>query len=270
MTRRLAVLGDPIDHSLSPRIHSGWIDDYSLNARYEAIRIEDGTFQSGVNELCIKGFTGFNVTLPHKHRALEFSGKSTPRAQAIGAANTLTYLNDESIWLADNTDAPGFMMALNNIIDSAALKTKTIVVLGAGGAARAVVYSLKPYADRLTLLNRTAEKAADLSHELVSGKAASGGLEYLAACIDSETILINTTSAGHNGALLPLPNRVGTLFYDISYGAAADRQLAMATELGWRTADGLSMLVGQAAASFETWFGIAPDIDRAMLRCRNK
>ncbi len=268
MIKRFAVIGDPVAHSLSPFIHSQWMEAHDLDASYTRLKISDGAFYKTLKALSLKGYCGFNVTLPHKARALDFADQATERARSIGAANTLSFDVSNHIWSADNTDAAGFLSALSERIDPQRLQTMRFIVLGAGGAARAIVYALRSHAERLVIINRTVDKARTLSDALTQGRARIAGFDQLAQNITPQTVLINTTSAGHFGSLLSLPEEAGALFYDISYGTAACAQLQQASSRGWDVLDGLSMLVGQAAESFFIWFGIRPDIGAAVSECR--
>lgn len=262
MTKRLGVIGDPIAHSLSPLIHNGWFQELGIDASYEALHVPDGRFSTELKSLEKRDVLGVNVTLPHKHSALNAASEVSDAARAIGAANTLTFLGDGK-WRADNTDAPGFLEALG-VVDPASDRA---LVLGAGGSARAIVYALSARGIKHTILNRTESKAADLALDLGKSFASSGSLAQYKEYIDSATIIINTTSMGHEGKALDLPNGDGRPFFDISYGKVAAPQLRVAKENGWTVRNGLSMLVAQAAHSFEIWFGQKPDRATALKRC---
>ncbi len=265
MTALYGVVGDPIAHSLSPLIHNGWIETHGLDARYEAIRIPDGEFSNGVRELEARGAVGLNVTLPHKHAAAEFATKKSEAVTRLGAANTLHAT--EGVWQADNTDVGGFQDMLAGTLD-APLKGQRVTVFGAGGSARAVVYALSEAGADITLCNRTLSRAEALLEDLQIDGGQILDLETGLARLAEADLVVNTTSAGHGGEGFDLPDGRGRLFVDISYGAAAEHMLEPARASGWKTADGLSMLVHQAARSFEIWFGIAPDTDDALKRCR--
>ena len=263
MTRLLGVIGDPIAHSLSPLIHNGWLRDMGFDAVYEAMHVPAGEFGKALKTLEQRTCLGVNVTLPHKGDALAMADSASETAKIIGAANTLTHRGD-GVWHADNTDVPGFNRALGNL-DRA---TDTAMVLGAGGSARAIVHALSAHGVKQVILNRTASKASALARELGGADAKSGNIDQCKDYIDSATIVINTTSMGHDGAILDLPDGDGRLFFDISYGKIAAAQLAHAAKRGWQVRDGLTMLVAQAAFSFEIWFGEMPDLESALRRCR--
>ncbi len=266
MTKQFHVIGDPIHHSLSPVIHNFWLQQAGLDANYSALHVTQAAFASVLADLAAKGVSGLNVTLPHKSKAIEIAATMSLAAHKIGAANTLTLLSDGS-WNADNTDAAGLLIALaRNGYESFA--GKTALIIGAGGAARAAVHALHEAGSNILILNRTTTRAIDLSQQLTHGIARTGQMSDLDVMADDADFVINTTSAGHEGEAIALPPGRNRLFLDISYGQAADRQLALAQQAGWRIADGLDMLVGQAAESFYIWTGLRPDLSGALLLCR--
>lgn len=262
MTKLLGVIGDPIAHSLSPLIHNGWLRDMGYDATYEAMHVPGGEFGAALETLSKRDVLGLNVTLPHKAAALAAAEECSSAASKIGAANTLTYLGQRR-WRADNSDAPGFIAALGTVDPD----TEHVLVLGAGGSARALVFALVEAGIRVTVLNRTVEKADALVKELGNKRSLHGSISQYKDYLSDATIVVNTTSMGHSGALFDLPDGDGRLFFDISYGKVAAPQLLHAHERDWRTLDGLTMLVAQAAVSFEIWFGEAPDRAAALSRC---
>ena len=262
MTKLLGVIGDPIAHSRSPLIHNGWLRDMGFDATYEAMQVAESAFGEALATLTGRDVLGLNVTLPHKAAALNAASEMSLAAEKIGAANTLTYLGEDQ-WRADNTDAPGFLSALGQA-DPARDK---VLILGAGGSARALVYALVNAGYSVTIVNRTEQKAIDLAQDLGNSGTAYGALNQYAEYIDLATIVINTTSMGYDEQTLDLPLGNDRLFFDISYGAIAAPQITIARENGWRVKDGLSMLVAQAAYSFKIWFGESPDMDAGLRRC---
>lgn len=267
MTALYGVIGDPISHSLSPLIHNKWMRAHAIPATYEAFHIPAGEFIEDTALLKTRGARGLNVTLPHKHDALTAAASKSDAARKIGAANTLS-LDDDGHWAADNTDAPGFLKALE-MTGFGDLNDKDVLLLGAGGSARALTFALHQQGAALTIANRTVEKAESLSAELTHGQAAIAPLADLATLQDRFDIVINTTSVGYSGDILLLNEGQGRLFFDISYGKVAAAQLAHAKSKGWQTADGLGMLAAQAAFSFDIWFGIMPDIETMVKHLRN-
>lgn len=266
MTKLLGVIGDPVAHSLSPLIHNHWIREAGFDATYEAIQIAAEDFAPSLAMLRAKPCMGFNVTLPHKLSAFAACSNLTDAAQKIGAVNTLTPIG-ETDWAGHNTDAQGFLDSLEwGGVDLWA-RPKTLVI-GAGGAARAVVYALVSKGIYPTILNRTEARAKILSADLTGSKSVYGSIDVLAQIIDSSDLVINTVSAGHSGNILELPTGQNRFFVDISYGKAAAKQLDFATQHGWQTLDGLGLLVAQAALSFETWFDEYPPTDEILKRSR--
>ncbi|MEO0608117.1 MAG: shikimate dehydrogenase, partial [Pseudomonadota bacterium] len=252
-----------ISHSLSPLIHNGWLRDLGIDATYEAFHVPDEAFAGALQTLQERGAIGLNITLPHKAAALAAARGAGMAAARIGAANTLTHLGDGA-WRADNTDAPGFMRALGPVDPN---KDRALI-LGAGGSARAIVFALTNAKIPVIILNRTEARAAELGDALGDTQTVYGSIDQYNEYIDQATIVINTTSMGYSGETLDLPAGDGRTFYDISYGKICDAQLAHARKQGWQTKDGLSMLVAQAALSFEIWFQVLPDLDSGLHRCR--
>lgn len=264
MTALYGVIGDPIAHSLSPLIHGGWIRDHGLDAQYLPMQVPDGEFEDALKTLERRHAAGLNITLPHKLAALAYAENASEEARKIGAANTLSRTSDGG-WYADNTDAPGFLADLNDQ-GVQSVGGKNVLVLGAGGAARAVVYALVSQHANVTIGNRTVAKAEALVSEF--GAASALSLDEALKNIENADIVVNTTSLGHDGGSLNLPDGIGRLFHDISYGKAANNTLSVAADRHWKTADGLGMLVHQAAESFRIWTGIVPSTQRALERAR--
>lgn len=263
MTKLLGVIGDPIAHSMSPLIHNGWIRDMGIGAVYEALHVADGEFGKALKTIEKRDCLGVNVTLPHKQIAAATAREVSAATRAIGAANTLTY-QAPGIWRADNTDAPGFMHAVGDIDKL----SDRVLLLGAGGSARAIAYALSVHGVPWCVLNRTKEKAQHLARDFGNSGTDYAQLNEYKEYIDSATIVINTTSMGHGGSILDLPDGAGRIFFDISYGKVSAPQLDHARAQGWQTRDGLIMLVAQAAYSFEIWFGERPDMQAGLRRCR--
>lgn len=265
MTRRYAVVGDPVGHSLSPLIHNRWIAEAGIDAHYSAIHLRSTEAAADIRALAVE-YWGLNVTLPHKIAALKAAAASSPEARAIGAANTLVR-EKGSTWTAHNTDVAGFSDALAAAVRSNRPGLR-VVMIGAGGAARAAVASLAASGASLAIVNRSVANAKALAADLAPG-AEMGDLSQLAALAETADIVVNSASLGHAGGALPaLPAGKGRPFLDLSYGKAATRTLDAAAVSGWTPHDGLPMLVGQAAAAFRLWFGISPDEAGALRACR--
>lgn len=263
MTKLLGVIGDPIAHSLSPLIHNGWLRDMGIDAVYEAMQVAAGDLPNALKTLSDRDILGVNVTLPHKTDALAAAVTASEAAVKIGAANTLSYQSDDN-WSAENTDAPGFLSALGSFNPD----TDSFVIFGAGGSARALVYALSERGAKVAILNRTVSKAKSLAGELGNQHTVYASIDQYTDFVRNASIVINTTSMGYSGQTLNLEAGKGRLFFDISYGKAAAQSIAQAQASGWQTRDGLTMLVAQAALSFEIWFGEAPDLEAGLRRCR--
>jgi shikimate dehydrogenase len=250
------VLGFPVAHSRSPDIQNAAFRALGLEWQYVKLPVPPVLFSETVRALPGAGFRGANVTIPHKHAALELADERTPSAEAIGAANTLTFLDGGGIE-AHNTDAPGFLAAVGD--DVRGLRA---LVLGAGGAGRAVAWALREAgAAEVAVWNRTPERAAALAADLGVTQALRP-----ATC----DLLVNATSVG----LEPRLDEVGTLaalqldqldppgiVVDLVYGESSTPLLGWAARGGSRTVDGLEILVRQGALSFHRWTGIEPPLD---------
>jgi shikimate dehydrogenase len=260
---RYAVIGNPIAHSKSPIIHAEFARQTGEELSYERLLAPLDSFAPTVEAFARDGGLGLNVTVPFKLEAFELAHTATERARLAGAVNTLKRLGDG--WLADNTDGAGFV---HDIIENhgVPLAGKRIVVLGAGGAARGI---LKPVLDakprRVVVSNRTQLKADGLAHHFAPyGPIASVALSELAG--ESFDVVINATSFGLKGdetSPIPWPSSIfarGSFACDLVYGDKPTRFVRFAQASGAAaTADGLGMLVEQAAESFFLWRGVRPD-----------
>jgi shikimate dehydrogenase len=254
MTDRYAVFGNPIAHSKSPRIHALFAAQTGQDLRYDALLTPLDGFAAAVREFVAAGGRGANVTVPFKEEAFRLATELTPRARAAGAVNTLSFA--AGAIHGDNTDGAGLVRDLTANL-GCSLAGKRILLLGAGGAARGVILPLleeKPAA--LHIANRTAAKAEELA---VAFGISGGGFDALAG--QTFDLVINATSAGLSDATLPLPAGVfapGCLAYEMLYGRETPF-MAQARAARARVADGLGMLVEQAAEAFFIWRGVRPD-----------
>ncbi|MGZ8154481.1 MAG: shikimate dehydrogenase [Burkholderiales bacterium] len=260
MPDRYAVIGNPVAHSKSPAIHAAFARETHQDLTYVALLAEIGEFETIVERFRADGGRGLNVTLPFKHRAFALARDRTQRAVEAQAANTLTF-RDGAI-AADNTDGVGLVRDLTVNL-GCTLKGARILLLGAGGAAYGVCGPLldeKPA--RLFVANRTADKALALRERFRASRGdvglEAGGYDELPR--DPFDIVINATSAGLSGEAPPLPHGLfgpRALAYDMVYGRLTPF-LEFAKREGAPTADGLGMLVEQAAESFFIWRGVRP------------
>ena len=261
--RRACVIGWPIEHSRSPTIHGYWLKHYKIDGDYraEAVRPED--VAAFLNSLAVKGYVGANVTLPHKEEALRLADSVDAAAQAIGAANTL-WLDEAGKLHASNTDAFGFMTNLEREAPGWKDKKRPVVVLGAGGAARAILYGLiEASVGRILLLNRSRDRAESLAKNF-GGDIEVRDWSQRNEALSGAGLLVNTTSLGMVGKL-PLDLDLAGLLKDavvadIVYNPLETELLAAARARGNRVVDGLGMLFYQAVPGFEHWFGVRPEV----------
>lgn len=260
--KRACVIGWPIEHSRSPKIHGHWLAKYGIAGTYtrEAVKPEDvGDFLSSLVD---RGFAGCNVTLPHKHAALAAARHKDAAAIAIGAANTL-WLENGALH-ATNTDAYGFMTHLSQTVPDWQRIDAPISILGAGGAARALIHGfLTAGVSEIRLFNRTHTRAEELARHF-------GPLVKPQLWSDRERlsrdagVLVNTTALGmiHGEPLDMDVSNMGerTIIADIVYVPLETPLLAAARARGLRTVDGLGMLLHQAVPGFEKWFGRKPEV----------
>ena len=255
MTDRYAVFGHPIAHSKSPQIHAAFARQTGQDMAYEAILAPVDGFAASVDAFVAAGGRGGNVTVPFKEEAFRLATRLTPRAKRAGAVNTLRF--DDGVVIGDNTDGAGLVNDLAGNL-GCALAGRRILLLGAGGAARGVVGPLLDQAPAaLVIANRTVSRAEVLADLFDRGVTASA-YEALDTPFD---VIVNATAASLAGELPPLPPVVftaGTLAYDMMYGRDTPF-LTFARSHGAATADGLGMLVEQAAEAFFVWRGVRPD-----------
>ncbi len=254
MTDRYAVFGHPIAHSKSPQIHAAFARQTGQDMSYEAILAPKDGFAASVAAFVTAGGRGANVTVPFKEEAYKLASRLSPRAQRAGAVNTLLF--DDGI-LGDNTDGAGLVADLTRNLHCA-LAGKRILLVGAGGAARGVIDPLLEQSPaELVIANRTIGRAQELAKLFGRGIRACG-FDAVDTPFD---LVINATAASLAGELPPLSPRIvtaGTLAYDMMYGRDTPF-LAFARSHGSATADGLGMLVEQAAEAFYLWRGVRPD-----------
>ncbi len=260
---RVCVIGWPVGHSRSPVVHRYWLKQYRLDGTYEKEAVRPEELEDFLGSLATKGYAGANVTLPHKEAALRAAESADQAAVTIGAANTL-WLDPDGTLHASNTDSYGFMASLAQEVPDWNRDRRQVMVLGAGGAARAIVYGLIAGGTaKILMANRTREPAEALARNF--GPAVEvvdwdDRHKALAAC----GLLVNATSLGLKGKppldldlkLLPADAVVA----DIVYSPLETPLLAAAMARGNRTVDGLGMLLHQAVPGFERWFGVRPEV----------
>lgn len=266
--KKAFICGHPIGHSRSPMIHGYWLRQLGIDGSYEPVDVAPADVAAFFDGLRQRGFVGGNVTIPHKEAAFAAVARRDAAAEAIGAVNTLWFEEDELV--GGNTDAIGFASNLDELAPGWA-KAGPAVVLGAGGAARAVIQALKErgFTD-IRVTNRTLERASELADRFgdgVSAHAVAAIQELLADC----GLLINTTSLGMAGkdradALPANPEALPrhAIVTDIVYVPLETPLLGAARRCGLKTADGLGMLLHQAVPGFERWFGSRPAVTQEL------
>lgn len=263
LSNRFAVIGNPITHSLSPEIHQRFAQQTQVQLTYEKIMGEDLYFESQVSDFFTQGGRGLNITLPFKQRAFAMAKDRTPRCQSAGAANTL-WMKDGQL-CADNTDGVGLVRDLSRFTK---LPGKRILVLGAGGAVRGIIYPLleeKPVS--LVIANRTKAKVDEL--QAAFPQIIGVDITHLSGEFD---LIINGTSASLGGNTVTLPNECFAtvpLCYDLAYKQKNDTAfVAYAKSFGCEAVDGLGMLVEQAAEAFFIWNGVRPSVEPVLRHVR--
>ncbi|OUR80476.1 shikimate dehydrogenase [Alphaproteobacteria bacterium 46_93_T64] len=270
MKLNAGVMGSPISHSLSPRLHGYWIKKYGLDASYLAREVKPEILEQTLKDLprlCLEQgerFRGTNLTIPLKEKALEIVDILEPSAEKIGAVNTVIVAEDGKL-IGRNTDGIGFRDNLAEKVDVASFKGATALVLGAGGAAKAIVYALQEMGfSKILITNRTEARAQELANH-------SGGATNSIKWSEKETylrdvdLLVNTTSLGMAGqpsleiSLEGLKTRA--VVTDIVYVPLKTDLLLEAEKGGHVAVDGLGMLLHQAKAGFEAWFGVKVEVN---------
>lgn len=252
-TKLCAIIGNPIGHSLSPLVHNAAFEHLGLDYVFVAFRVE--RLQEAVKGIAALGLQGVSVTIPHKVEVIDYLDEVEPVARRIGAVNTI--VNRDGKLIGYNTDWSGAMRALKEKIE---LEGKTAVVLGAGGAARAIAYGLSEMGADPVILNRTVSRAEALASGL---KCRFGGIELIEKL--SFDLVINATSVGMapHADRTPLKKEAlkHALVFDTVYNPLRTRLIREAEENGCVTISGLEMFVNQAAMQFELWTGLKPPLE---------
>lgn len=260
------VIGSPIAHSRSPRLHGHWLKSYGLSGHYIPMDVPAAKLEDTLRLLPEIGFVGVNITIPHKERVMEIADMVSDRATLIGAANTLTFREGGKIY-ADNTDGYGFLENLKQGAPDWRATAGPAVVLGAGGASRAVITALlEAGVPEIYLSNRTRLRAEKLREDFGQRIHVIDWV-HAGNVLEEANTVVNTSSLGMVGKpelRVPLDGlRAGTLVTDIVYTPLETRLLRIGRELGCTCVDGLGMLLHQAVPGFERWFGTRPVVDQA-------
>lgn len=262
---QLGLIGYPLGHSLSPKIHTAALSACGLQGTYSLFPIAPEDKQ-GLKDLLARvragEITGLNVTIPHKQNVIELMDELTPTAKAIGAVNTI-YMRDDK-FIGDNTDAPGFLSDLKRVSNSSFIIPHSALVLGAGGSARAVVYALLNDGWNVTIAARRIEQAQKLSKSFSEYDLRLSTFDF---SLSTFHLLVNTTPLGMtpNTETSPLPENTvlskNTFVYDLVYNPRETKLVRNARTQGLNASTGLGMLIEQAALAFETWTGHNPPRD---------
>lgn len=265
---KACVIGWPVAHSLSPVIHNYWMNKYNIDGGYDAIAVDIGGLEGFLRGLSRRGMVGVNITIPHKEAVAALVDDLDPTASAIGAANTVLVQADGRL-LGLNTDGAGFMNWLKEAAPGWTADQGPVLVLGAGGAARAIVTALLGAGvTELRLSNRSAGRAESLAKSLGDKRVTLVPWEGRNEATHGVGLLVNATSLGMV-AMPPLEIDLSGLsqraiIYDIVYAPLETELLAAARAGGLVAVDGLGMLCHQAALAFEAWFGILPEVDKEL------
>ncbi|MDA4845346.1 shikimate dehydrogenase [Hoeflea poritis] len=264
-TVRAFVTGYPVRHSRSPMIHGHWLKQAGIAGRYEAVEVSPEDFPAFMKSLAdgTSGFVGGNVTIPHKQAAFELAGEADALANGLGAANTL-WLEDGRL-RATNTDGYGFCANLDEWSPGWD-KARKAVILGAGGASRAIIQAVQDRGVRqIHIVNRTVARAMELADRFSAGISAHP-LDALNEVTEGAGLFVNTSALGMEGTPVPRIDfskmAAGAVVTDIVYTPLITPIMRMAQDQGLNVVDGLGMLLHQAVPGFEKWFGIRPHVTR--------
>jgi shikimate dehydrogenase len=255
MTKTYAVIGDPIDHSLSPNIHNAAFKELQLDCAYIAYRIPKGELFEGLEGLKKIKISGFNVTIPHKIEIMKYLDSVDEDCSIIGASNTVS--NNDGVLKGYNTDMDGFLEPIKR--KNLSIEGKQVLLLGAGGAARAIVVGLiKEKVGMITIANRTKDNAITLEHfaKKIGCEINSISLEDLGKNNTDYKLIVNATSVGLKDEPTPVPAEIindSTIVYDIVYMPLNTALIKKAKQVGATVIYGYEMLLGQAIRAFEIW-----------------
>lgn len=262
------VVGDPISHSLSPRLHGYWLQKYEIDGEYKAFHVVPDDLHDFVGQLKENDISGLNITVPHKETVMSLVDEIDERARKIGAVNTVCF-NRQGNLVGSNTDGYGFLKHLKKSAPNWQAEMGPAVIIGAGGAARAVIVSLlEDGVPEIRLCNRTIARAENIKHELADSRVKVIKWEGREEALKGANLLVNVTTLGMSGqpgldlSLENLPKQ--SIVYDIVYNPLETELIRNARRQGNDTVDGLGMLLHQAVPGFKAWFGIAPEVDDAL------
>ena len=261
--KKYFVIGNPINHSLSPKLHNYWLKENNIDAIYDKKKIEEKNLQTITSEVKEKKINGINVTVPFKRAVIPYLDKLSPEAEQTQSVNTIILSNDSLVGY--NTDIFGFDKAIKNL--NFDMQGKKILILGAGGVVPSIIFALnKMNVSKIIISNRTKKKAEDLKSQFHNLEVLDWG------DINDFDVIINATSLGLNKESIDLDFSKFTnnkLFYDVIYNPSETNFLKVGKKLGNRTENGKLMFIYQAFEAFKLWHGIEPQINSDTLEILN-
>ena len=261
--KKYFVIGNPINHSLSPKLHNYWFKENNIDAIYDKKKIEEKNLQTIISEVKEKKINGINVTVPFKRAVIPYLDKLSPEAEQTQSVNTIILSNDNLV--GHNTDILGFDKAIKNL--NFDMQGKKIFILGAGGVVPSIIFALnKMNVSKIIISNRTKKKAEDLKSQFHDVKVLDWGE------VNDFDVIINATSLGLNKESINLDfSKLANnkLFYDVIYNPAETNFLKEGKKLGNRTENGKLMFIYQAFEAFKLWHGIEPKINSDTLEILN-
>jgi len=258
--KKYFVIGNPINHSLSPKLHNHWLEQNNINAVYEKIKLEENEIENFFRKIKNQEINGCNVTVPFKKTVIPFLDKLSSEAEQTQSVNTIVFHNNNLI--GHNTDVAGFENAMTNL--NYEVKGKKILILGAGGVAPSLIYVLnKMKASKIIVSNRTYKKAEDLKSQFDTINIIRWGE------VSDFDIIINATSLGLNNETISLDTTnfgQGKLFYDVIYNPNETNFLKLGKKFGNQTENGKLMFIYQASEAFRLWHDVEPNVNEEILK----
>ena len=271
---KAAVVGNPVDHSLSPDIHNFWLNEAGLKGVYTKKTVRDENLTDFITNAAKEGFSGLNITVPHKEKALKACDVLSATAKELGAVNLITFKN--GIIFGDNTDGQGFIESIKEKLPNISFEKNSFAILGAGGAANGIIHALyKNSAKKITIINSDYKKAKDLANKYKE-TAVPFDLKDIKKGLNGASFLINTTTMGMRGGpasinidFLSFPEIL--CFTDIVYNPKTTNLMKSATKSGVKVIGGIGMLVNQAVPAFQAFYGEEPrNLDKLYSVLENK
>ena len=258
--KKFFVIGNPIDHSLSPKLQNHWLKENNIDATYDKIKLEESQIKNFILDIKKQKVAGCNVTVPFKKTVIPFLDKLSPEAEQTQSVNTITFYNDYLV--GHNTDIAGFDTAIKKLNYS--IKGKKVLILGAGGVVPSIIFALKNMrVQEITISNRTREKAENLKVLFDNLKILDWG------DLTDFHMIINATSLGLNNETIDLDFSSlaqGKLFYDVIYNPHETHFLKMGKQLGHKIENGKTMFVYQAQEAFKLWHNTEPKVNTDLFK----